>query len=70
MFEGEVQTAGIQMEFVLTDSFTSLGVDWVKIDPSRVLQVSGRVHTVVSFVTNLGAGAHQPYHKRHQVYNN
>ncbi|EUC42252.1 hypothetical protein COCMIDRAFT_104045 [Bipolaris oryzae ATCC 44560] len=39
MFEGEVQTAGIQMEFVLTDSFTSLGVDWVKIDPSRVLQV-------------------------------
>ncbi|KAL6170557.1 hypothetical protein ACJQWK_03535 [Exserohilum turcicum] len=39
MFEGEVQTAGIQMEFVLTDSFTTLGVDWVKIDPSRVLQV-------------------------------
>lgn len=39
MFEGEVQTAGIQMEFVLTDSFTRLGVDWVKIDPSRVLQV-------------------------------
>lgn len=39
MFEGEVQTAGIQMEFVLTDSFTDLGVDWVKIDPSRVLQV-------------------------------
>ena len=27
MFEGEVQTAGIQMEFVLTDSFTKLGVD-------------------------------------------
>ena len=39
MFEGEVQTAGIQMEFVLTDSFKELGVDWVKIDPSRVLQV-------------------------------
>lgn len=39
MFEGEVQTAGIQMEFVLTDSFTKLAVDWVKIDPSRVLQV-------------------------------
>lgn len=39
MFEGEVQTAGIQMEFVLTDSFTDLGVDWVKVDPSRVLQV-------------------------------
>lgn len=39
MFEGEVQTAGIQMEFVLTNSFKELEVDWVKIDPSRVLQV-------------------------------
>tara|TARA_R110002003_G_scaffold279_16_gene18136 strand:+ start:4933 stop:5052 length:120 start_codon:yes stop_codon:yes gene_type:complete len=39
MFEGEVQTAGIQMEFVLTESFQELNVDWVKIDPSRVLQV-------------------------------
>jgi hypothetical protein len=39
MFEGEVQTAGIQMEFVLTESFKELNVDWVKIDPSRVLQV-------------------------------
>ena len=39
MFEGEVQTAGIEMEFVLTDTFKRLNVDWVKIDPSRVLQV-------------------------------
>jgi PAS domain S-box-containing protein len=39
MFEGEVQTAGIQMQFVLQDSFNKLGIDWVKIDPSRVLQV-------------------------------
>lgn len=39
MFEGEVQTAGIQMDFVLTNSFNELKVDWVKIDPSRVLQV-------------------------------
>ncbi|KAF1851422.1 uncharacterized protein K460DRAFT_272704 [Cucurbitaria berberidis CBS 394.84] len=39
MFEGEVQTANIEMEFVLTDSFKKLNVDWVKIDPSRVLQV-------------------------------
>lgn len=58
MFEGEVQTAGIQMEFVLTDSFTSLGVDWVKIDPSRVLQVNRKLHAVVAFMTNPGAGAH------------
>ncbi|KAJ4292756.1 hypothetical protein N0V90_009419 [Kalmusia sp. IMI 367209] len=39
MFEGEVQTAGIQMEFVLSDSYKELNVDWVKLDPSRVLQV-------------------------------
>ncbi|KAF2006728.1 hypothetical protein P154DRAFT_481635 [Amniculicola lignicola CBS 123094] len=39
MFEGEVQTAGIQMEFIVSESFQKLGVDWVKMDPSRVLQV-------------------------------
>ncbi|KAF1955204.1 hypothetical protein CC80DRAFT_415608 [Byssothecium circinans] len=39
MFEGEVRTAGIQMEFVIDDSFKDLDVDWVKLDPSRVLQV-------------------------------
>jgi hypothetical protein len=27
------------MEFVISDSFANLNVDWVKIDPSRVLQV-------------------------------
>lgn len=46
MFEGEVHTAGIEMEFILTDSFKKLNVNWVKIDPSRVLQVS---------LTNLGS---------------
>lgn len=40
MFEGEVQTAGIQMVLVITDSFKKLDIEWVKIDPSRVLQVS------------------------------
>lgn len=39
MFEGEVQTAGIQMEFVTTDSYKEEDVGWVKLDPSRVLQV-------------------------------
>jgi signal transduction histidine kinase len=39
MFEGEVQTAGIKMEFVLGESFKNLNIDWVRIDPSRVLQV-------------------------------
>lgn len=39
MFEGEVHTADIRMEFVLSDSYKELNVDWVKLDPSRVLQV-------------------------------
>jgi PAS domain S-box-containing protein len=39
MFEGEVQTAGIEMSFVVSDSYNELGIDWVKVDPSRVLQV-------------------------------
>ncbi|KAL5117294.1 hypothetical protein ACEQ8H_004853 [Pleosporales sp. CAS-2024a] len=46
MFQGEVQTAGIEMQFVLTDSFKKLNVDWVKIDPSRVLQV------LINLITN------------------
>ncbi|KAF2796490.1 hypothetical protein K505DRAFT_373127 [Melanomma pulvis-pyrius CBS 109.77] len=39
MFEGEVQTAGIQMEFVQSESFKKMNIDWVRLDPSRVLQV-------------------------------
>lgn len=39
MFEGELQTADIQMEFLVDESFSRLGVDWVRLDPSRVLQV-------------------------------
>ncbi|KAL2349986.1 hypothetical protein BJ546DRAFT_545118 [Cryomyces antarcticus] len=39
MFEGELQTADIQMKFIVDESFKKLNVDWVRIDPSRVLQV-------------------------------
>ena len=39
MFEGEVQTADIIMQFKIDDSFTNLGIDWVRLDPSRLLQV-------------------------------
>lgn len=39
MFEGEVLTADIQMQFVVGESFKQLDIDWVKLDPSRVLQV-------------------------------
>ncbi len=39
MFEGELHTADIQMKFVVDPSIKKLGIDWLRFDPSRVLQV-------------------------------
>lgn len=39
MHEGELQTADIQLKFVVDESYRTCGIDWVKLDPSRVLQV-------------------------------
>ena len=39
MFEGELETNDIAMEFRMEKSYLDLGVDWVKLDPSRLLQV-------------------------------
>ena len=39
MFEGEAQTADIKMQFRIGESIKRLRVDWVKLDPSRLLQV-------------------------------
>ncbi|KAL8737963.1 MAG: hypothetical protein Q9181_001185 [Wetmoreana brouardii] len=39
MFEGEVQTARIKLDFRIDDSLRRLDVQWVKLDPSRLLQV-------------------------------
>ncbi|KAI9689825.1 MAG: hypothetical protein M1822_009707 [Bathelium mastoideum] len=46
MFEGELQTADIEMRFVVDDSYHSLALDWVRMDPSRVLQV------LINLITN------------------
>ena len=35
MFEGEVQSADIEMRFKVDPSFRELDIDWVKMDPSR-----------------------------------
>ncbi|PPJ49946.1 hypothetical protein CBER1_04687 [Cercospora berteroae] len=39
MHEGELLAADIQMKFVVDQSFRELNLDWVRFDPSRVLQV-------------------------------
>ena len=39
MFEGEVHTADIKLNFKIDSSIGRLGVEWVKLDPSRLLQV-------------------------------
>ncbi|KAK3653387.1 hypothetical protein LTR56_004591 [Elasticomyces elasticus] len=39
MHEGELQAADIQMKFMVDQSYRDLNLDWVRLDPSRVLQV-------------------------------
>jgi signal transduction histidine kinase len=39
MFEGELNTNNIAMEFRMERSYLDLEIDWVKIDSSRLLQV-------------------------------
>ena len=39
MFEGELHAADIKLELVTDDSLEALQIDWVRLDPSRVLQV-------------------------------
>lgn len=39
MFEGELETNDIAMEFRMEKSYLELDIDWVKLDPSRLLQV-------------------------------
>ena len=39
MFEGELDTNDIAMEFRMEKSYLDMAIDWVKLDPSRLLQV-------------------------------
>ena len=39
MFDGEVHTADIKLNFQVDNSIERLGIDWVRLDPSRLLQV-------------------------------
>lgn len=39
MFDGEVHTADIKLKFEVDESIEEFGIEWVKLDPSRLLQV-------------------------------
>ncbi|KAI1766680.1 hypothetical protein GGR53DRAFT_195395 [Hypoxylon sp. FL1150] len=39
MFESELNTNGIVMKFQVKNRYLDMGIDWVKLDPSRLLQV-------------------------------
>lgn len=46
MFEGELASHGIELEFFFEESYKHFGIDWVMIDPSRVTQI------LVNLMTN------------------
>ncbi|KAL8972041.1 MAG: hypothetical protein Q9183_000758 [Haloplaca sp. 2 TL-2023] len=70
MFEGEVQTARIKLDLQIDKSLKQLDVQWVKIDPSRLLQVLINLTTnAIKFTTTqakriitvtLGASLQRP----------
>lgn len=70
MFDGEVQTADIRLELKVDDSLRQLEVNWVRLDPSRLLQVLINLTTnAIKFTTRqstriitvtLGASAQRP----------
>lgn len=46
MFEGELVSHGIELEFSFEESYNRFGIDWVMMDPSRVTQI------LVNLMTN------------------
>lgn len=46
IFDGELQKADVELRFKVEPSYSELAVDWVKLDPSRMLQV------FINLVTN------------------
>lgn len=72
MFSAELQANNSIMSFRIEDSIQEMGIDWVKLDPGRLLQVR---HLSPRFLGSLScslkpsvAGDDQPLHECHQIY--
>ncbi|KAF2142924.1 uncharacterized protein K452DRAFT_226207 [Aplosporella prunicola CBS 121167] len=46
MFEAEAKAAGIDLEFEMESTYGELGLDWISLDPTRLLQV------LINLITN------------------
>lgn len=79
MFEGELQNADITLDLKVHDSFHKHKVDWVKLDPSRLLQVLINLTTnAIKFTTtqekktivmHVGASLQPPTYDHAEEYN-
>ncbi|KUJ24371.1 uncharacterized protein LY89DRAFT_604977 [Mollisia scopiformis] len=77
MFEGELDTNDIAMEFKMEKSYFDLEIDWVKLDPSRLLQVLINLTTnAIKFthgqekrtiIVSVGASKERPEGGNHNV---
>ena len=66
MFESEAKIAGVDLTHEVDESYRKLSVNWVSLDPTRLLQVSIRRIVAIAFADC--AGSDQPDHKRSQIH--